>query len=153
MSEDWRPFDFKKARETAESAGSWGKPNGSGEPWPEPKSLSSGLLPVKPFLRDFLPERIGPWVMDIAERMQCPPDFVGVSAVVALGATIGRKIGVRPQRHTDWLEVPNLWGCIVGRPGAMKSPAMGQALAPLHRLEGEARKASETAAATYAGEM
>ena len=90
----------------------------------------------------FLPEALAPWVADIAERMQCPPDFVAVPAMVALGAVLGRKIGIRPQRRTDWTEVPNLWGCIVGRPGAMKSPAMGEALKPLHRLEKDAREAN-----------
>ena len=48
-----------------------------------------------------------------------------------------------PATATDWTEVPNLWGCIVGRPGTMKSPAMGEALKPLHRLE--ARRARRTA--------
>ena len=47
----------------------------------------------------FLPESVAPWIADIAERMQCPPDFVAVPAMVALGAVIGRKIGVRPQRR------------------------------------------------------
>jgi hypothetical protein len=96
--------------------------------WPEPKPLPNGLLPVGPFDMAFLPESIAPWVADIAERMQCPPDFVAVPALVALGAVIGRKIGVRPPRNSDWLEVPNLWGCIVGRPGMLKSPAMQEAL-------------------------
>ena len=85
--------------------------------------------------------------------MQCPLDFVGVPATIALGSVIGRKIGVRPQCRTDWIEVPNLWGCIVGRPGTMKSPAMQQALAPLHRLEAEARKENEAAAHSYAVEL
>ena len=120
--------------------------------WPEPKPLPNGLLPVAPFDLDFLPSSIGPWVADIADRMQCPVDFVGVSATVALGAVIGRKIGVRPQRHTDWIEVANLWGCIVGRPGAMKSPAMHQALMPMRRLEAAARKEHEEAAQSYAVE-
>jgi putative DNA primase/helicase len=120
--------------------------------WPDPKPLPNGLLPVAPFDLDFLPTSIGPWVADIADRMQCPLDFVGISATVALGAVIGRKIGVRPQLHTDWIEVSNLWGCIVGRPGAMKSPAMHQALMPMRRLEAAARKEHGEAAQCYAVE-
>jgi hypothetical protein len=117
--------------------------------WPEPKPLPDRLLPVAPFDPAFLPEAIAPWVMDIADRMQCPPDFVALPAMVALGSVIGRKVAVRPQRKTDWYEVSNLWWCIVGRPGAMKSPAMDEALKPLHRLEAEARKANEAAAKDY----
>jgi hypothetical protein len=95
---------------------------------------------VAAFDLDFLPSSIGPWVADIAERMQCPLDFVAIPAIVALGATLGRKIGVRPKRKSDWLEVPNLWGFIIGRPGLMKSPAMSDALKPLNRLDAKARE-------------
>jgi hypothetical protein len=121
--------------------------------WPEPKPLPGGLLPVAPFDPAFLPEAVAPWVMDISDRMQCPPDFVAIPAMVALGSVIGRKVAVRPQRKTDWYEVADLWGCIVGRPGAMKSPAMDEALKPLHRLEAEARKANEAAAKDYTIEV
>jgi hypothetical protein len=74
------------------------------ENWPEPKPLPDGLLPVAPFDYAFLPDTIAPWVADISERMQCPPDFVGVAAMVALGSVLGRKVAVRPQRKTDWIE-------------------------------------------------
>jgi len=57
--------------------------------WSEPKPLPSELLPVEPFDPYFLPESIGPWVADIADRMQCPLDFVAVPAMVALGAVLG----------------------------------------------------------------
>jgi len=107
--------------------------------WPDPTPLPNGLLPVEPFKLKLLPSALGDWVGDIAERMQAPADFIGVTAMVAAGSLIGRKIGIRPQRHTDWQEVPNLWGCIVGRPGVMKSPSMKAALAPLQRLEAKAR--------------
>jgi hypothetical protein len=82
--------------------------------WQEPRPIPDGLLPVKVFALDYLPENIAPWVGDISERMQCPPDFVGITAMVALGSVLGRKIAIRPQRETDWEEVPNLWGCVVG---------------------------------------
>jgi Protein of unknown function (DUF3987) len=117
--------------------------------WNEPIPLPDGLKPVMSFDFDFLPACISPWVWDIADRMQCPPDFVAVSAIVALGSVIGRRIGIRPQSRTSWLELPNLWGCIVGRPGSMKSPGMAEALKPLHRLEIEAHEANETALRDY----
>ena len=118
--------------------------------WPAPKPLPAGLLPVAQFDEGFLPRSISPWVLDIADRMQCPPDFVAVPAVVALGSVIGRKVGIRPQRRTDWIEVPNQWGLIVGRPGAMKSPAAAEALKPLHRLEADARRDNDVALKTFA---
>jgi hypothetical protein len=121
--------------------------------WQEPKHLPSSLLPVKAFDLTFLPAMIAPWVADIADRMQCPPDFVGIPALVALGTVIGRRIGVRPQRRTDWIEVPNLWACLVGRPGMLKSPAMSEALKPLHRLEADARKSNDEARKDHAAAL
>jgi len=108
--------------------------------WPKPRPLPDGLAPVAAFDLDFLPGSVAPWIADIAERMQCPADFVAIPSIVALGSVLGRKIGIRPQRQTDWIEVPNLWGCIVGRPGTMKSPAMGEALKPVNRLDAQARE-------------
>jgi hypothetical protein len=108
--------------------------------WAEPKPLPNGLSPVAEFDYAFLPSSISPWVEDIAERMQCPPDFVGVSAVTALGSVLGRKVAIRPKRYDDWMEVANFWSAIIGRPGVMKSPAMKEALKPLTRLEMEAEQ-------------
>jgi hypothetical protein len=113
--------------------------------WRKPKPLPEGLLPVPAFDEAFLPPELAAWAKDITERMQCAFDFVGVAILVALGTLVGRKIGIRPQRKTDWIEVGNIWGFIVGRPGAMKSPAMNEALKPLNRLEANARKENEEA--------
>jgi hypothetical protein len=118
--------------------------------WPEPKPLPNGLAPVEPFSSDFLPDALAPWVEDIANRLQCPPDYVAVAALTSLGAVIGRRIGVKPQGKTDWVEIPNLWGCFIGRPGMLKSPAMNEALRPIHHLEAEAAKENEIAAQAYA---
>jgi hypothetical protein len=121
--------------------------------WTNPKPLPDGLKAVLAFDPAFLPAALGPWVDDISTRLQCPPDFVAISAMVALGSTIGAKIGIKPQMRTDWVEVANLWGMIVGRPGAMKSPAMNDALKPLNRMESEAREAGDEALRTYELEL
>jgi len=111
-------------------------------PWPDPQPL-----PRLPVVMDFdpllLPESLIGWVGDIAERVQCPVDFVAVGAMVALSAVVGRQIGVRPRRRDDWLVVPNLWGAVVGRPGVMKSPALKETTRPLERLEAAARREYE----------
>ena len=137
-----KPF---KASDAAE-------PGKAGSNWPEPKPLRNGLLPVADFDMAFLPASIMPWIADIAERMQCPPDFVGVPAMAALGSVLGCKIGVRPQRRTDWLEVANLWSLAIGRPGMLKSPAMNQVMAHLKNLEAKTRKEHAEAMQAYAKE-
>jgi uncharacterized protein DUF3987 len=121
--------------------------------WPEPKPLPSGLARVEPFNSEFLPDALAPWVDDIANRLQCPPDYVAVAALTSLGSLIGRRIGIKPQLKTDWVEIPNVWGCIIGRPGMLKSPAMMEALKPLHHLEMEAAKAYDEALAAHMGAL
>jgi Protein of unknown function (DUF3987) len=123
--------------------------NGQQQEWPEPKPLPNGLAQVEAFSSDFLPDALAPWVDDIANRLQCPPDYVAVTALTSLGALIGRRIGIKPQARTEWVEVPNVWGAIIGRPGQLKSPAMMEALKPLHHLEIEAAKAYEAALAAH----
>jgi hypothetical protein len=72
--------------------------------WPQPKPLPSGLPPVHPFDLAFMPDALRPWIDDIANRLQCPPDYVAISAIVALGSVIGRRVGIKPQVKTDWVE-------------------------------------------------
>ena len=140
----------ERARKDGGRGGNRRDGGATNEQWPHPKPLPAGLAPVEPFTSEFLPDALAPWVEDIADRLQCPPDYVGVTALTALGAVIGRRIGVKPQAKTDWIEIPNVWGGFIGRPGMLKSPAMGEALRPIHRLEAEAAKENEIAQQAYA---
>jgi putative DNA primase/helicase len=72
--------------------------------------------------------------------MQVPLEFVAVPAIVCVATVVGRRIGIHPKANDDWLVVPNLWGAIIARPGMLKSPALGEALAPIRRLAAEARE-------------
>lgn len=117
--------------------------------WPALKPLPDDLPAVQRFNFDCLPGTFRPWVEDISERMQCPPDYPTVGAMVALATIIGRKVGIRPKRQDDWLIVPNLWGMAVGRPGLMKTPALEQALAPLNRLVAAALAKYEAEASAH----
>lgn len=118
--------------------------------WPTPLPVPTTLLPVEPFEMALLPNALRGWVADIAERMQCPPDFPAVAAMVALSSVIGRKACIAPKRYDDWRVMPNLWGVVVGRPGVMKSPALSEALKPLDRLAMHAKEAFEAEAREHA---
>ena len=106
----------------------------------QPESLPEGLPAAMFWDDELLPEALRGYVRDVADRTQCPPDFVAVSLMVAISATVGRKRSVHPKQHDDWEVVPNQWGCIIGRPSAMKSPALKQALRPLSALEAKERE-------------
>jgi putative DNA primase/helicase len=103
--------------------------------WPEPTPLPNGLPAVQAFDAELVPEALRPWVMDIANRMQCPADFPAVTALVCLSSLIGARAVVQPKERDDWQVVPNLWGALIGRPGVKKSPALGEAKRPLDRLQ------------------
>lgn len=93
------------------------------------------LPDVLPFDYDYLPGGLRGFVKDISERMQCPPDFAAVAVFVMMGTIIGRKVGIRPMRHNDWLVICNLWGAVVGNSGVMKSPTLSASLSPIKRLQ------------------
>ena len=110
--------------------------------WDTPIEIGNGLPPVPSFDPTLLPNGFREWITDIAERMQCPIEFLAVGAMVAAGAALGNRIGIQPkQRDTSWVEVPNLWGAVVGRPGVMKTPALSEVLGPLKKIEAELQNA------------
>jgi hypothetical protein len=106
------------------------------EPIPLPK-----LPPVPEFPADILPDAFKAWVMDAADRARFDPAFMAASAMVGIGSLIGRKLGIRLKAtDIDWIEFGNVWGCIVGTPSALKSPAMSDALRPVRALQANAAK-------------
>jgi putative DNA primase/helicase len=118
--------------------------------WPQPRPIIAELKPVPAFDADtLLPAALRAWVMDEAERMPCPPEFIGAAALVALGSIIGARCAIKPKARDSWLIVPNLWGGIVGDPSAKKSPAWGAALKPLDRLIAKALEEHRAALADY----
>ena len=115
------------------------------EYWRRQEQLHESLPPVPALDPDMLPDALRPWIVDIAERMQCPMEYPAIGGIVALSSVVGRQIGIRPRLRDDWTVVPNLWGAIVGRPGLMKSPALSEAIKPVNALEAEARRQWEAA--------
>lgn len=56
---------------------------------------------------------------------------------------------IYPKQHDDWMVVPNQWGVIIGRPSAIKTPALKQALLPLRELDARERERYSQAFAEY----
>ena len=134
------------------SAAAW--PRESGRFWLDPEPIPSALPAVDALEAELLPKALRAWVMDIAERIQCPPDFPAAGALVVAASIIGRQICIRPKRRDDWAVVPNLWGAIIGRPGALKTPALMEPMRQLDRLELHAREEHERDLAEFkAGEL
>jgi Protein of unknown function (DUF3987) len=119
----------------------------SSQAWPEkPVALDIQLPAVEELRESMIPSPLSKWVFDVAERMDnAAPDFVAAAAVVQAGALLGRKVGIRPKRHDDWVVIPNLWGGLVGMPASMKTPALEAALKPIKRLAAKAKTDYEEA--------
>src|SRR5262249_45641345 len=112
-----------------------------GVAWPTPDPVPTALPPVPAFDgARLLPGALAPWIGDVAERAQCPPDYVALGAIVAVASVIGRQLTIRPKRADDWAVVPNLWGLAVGPPGVMKTAAMQEALRGVRALITDARE-------------
>lgn len=117
--------------------------------WREPRELRATLPRVKFLNEQNIPIPLRGWIMDIADRMQIPPDFSAAASIVVCSSLIGRTLGVFPKEKDNWLVVPNLWGAIVGRPSLMKSPAINEVLKPLDSLIANANERYEKQCGNY----
>ena len=102
--------------------------------WAEPSPLPT-LPRVPAFDLRLLPDKFAPWVADAAERARFAPDFAAVSAMVAFGSLVGRRLGLRLKAMDDWTEFGNVWGALIGLPSSLKTPAMRDAMSPFKRLQ------------------
>lgn len=113
--------------------------------WGAPIPITSSLPAVEAFVPEMLPEALRGYVFDVADRQQSVPDFAAVAALCGIASVVGNRIRVAPKQNDDWIEVPNLWGAIIGPPSAMKSPAMQSALGPIYALQEAMREAWKSA--------
>ena len=85
------------------------------------------LPEVAAFELDLLPVSFQAYAEDCAELLQVPVDFIAAPLMIFAGSTIGRQVGIHPQRFTGWTEFPNFCGGIVGSPGLRKSASISAA--------------------------
>lgn len=122
----------------------------TGEVWPTPEPLPPSLLDILPFDSSLLPARLRAGVVDIAERLNCPIEYVAVPMLISAGVAVGNRIGILPKRFdTSWEVYPALWGGIIGPPGSMKTPAQLETMKGLRDLEQQAAQAYASALNRY----
>jgi len=108
--------------------------------WPDPKPIKSELLPVQDLQEDLIPEPFRDFVKDVSDRMQCPLDFLVITILNVTASIIGTGCTIKPKAQDNWRVIPNLWGCIIGRPGFLKSPSVAEVIHFLSKLETDAKK-------------
>lgn len=122
--------------------------------WEKPNEIETKTPAVDVLRTELIPEPLRPWLADVSHRMQTPPDFATVSALVIIGSIIGAGCAIRPKRLDDWEVIPNVWGACIGRPSVMlKSPSMSEATKLLDRLQADygERYKQENAGAEFDG--
>lgn len=75
----------------------------------------------------------------LTDQMQISPDYIAAALIVHIGSLIGRKRGLELRPGTQWVEFPNLWGMLIGRPSSLKSVAMQSVIKPLVALADQAK--------------
>jgi hypothetical protein len=111
--------------------------------WGELKPIEQTLLPVPDMPAKMLPSSLERYIDDVSYRMQAPREFAAIGSLVMLASVIGTGCTIRPKQKDDWEVVPNMFGAVVARPGAMKTPALQEAMKPLKRLEALADEANQ----------
>lgn len=114
-----------------------------------PKPLPDSLSKVSTFEPEMLPESIRGYIMDTAQRLQCPPEYCAVTSMALLAGLVGHKVRLRPKQHDDWEIVATLWAALVGGPSAMKSPALKAMRFPIDAIEADARRDHDEALRRY----
>jgi len=109
----------------------------------KPEPLPDEKIEVQPLPLASLPDCLRVYIEDVSARQQCPPDYVAVTALCALSSVLGNKASICPKQNDNWEVTPNLWGAIIGRPSAMKTPAMKAALGPIYKIQDEYKKEYE----------
>jgi len=117
--------------------------------WENPAPLPTELLPVESFDTACLPRAFTAYAEDIADSMQCPIEYVAVGLMASLGGVVGNSVTIYPKQNGSWKVAPNLWGGLIGRPSAMKSPAMAASMRGVANLVDKARQEFSSASAEY----
>jgi 5S rRNA maturation endonuclease (ribonuclease M5) len=106
--------------------------------WEKPNEIETKTPAVQALPPELIPESFRPWLADVSHRMQTPPDFSTVSALVIIGSVIGAGCAIRPKRLDDFEVIPNVWGACIARPSVvLKSPSMNEATKLLDRLQAD----------------
>ncbi|TSA14896.1 MAG: DUF3987 domain-containing protein [Comamonadaceae bacterium] len=103
--------------------------------WPDPSPLDETLPLVPPFPLKLLPNMLGAYVQDVAERLSCPVDFPAIAAMVALAVAMGSRIHCKPYDKGTWMVPAGAWGMVVSPASAIKSPALSEMLQPLYEMD------------------
>ncbi|MFC1634557.1 YfjI family protein [Planctomycetota bacterium] len=109
--------------------------------------LSAELGGCLAFPLEAIPNVLHPLILEGAEAMQCPSDYIGVPLLTACGAAVGRThvVEIKP----GWRESTALWTAVVGGTGTTKTPPHDLTMRGLHEIQTEWLEEFKQKYATY----
>jgi len=109
------------------------------------------LSEAPPFPVEVLPEPCRRLVAEGAASIVCPPEFLAVPLLVALGSAIGTSRVVRLKG--GWTESAAVYAAIVALPGKKKTPALKVATEAARAKQGDYRQEHREAKEDYEAEV
>jgi hypothetical protein len=108
------------------------------KPLPPPKETYVDDTPppqddVEPFPVDIMPGCLKDLITQGAKATHCPPDFIAVFALVAIGSAIGNKVSI--QIKSGWELKANIYMGLVAKAGTGKTHAQKIATRPMKELQ------------------
>lgn len=100
---------------------------------------------------DALPKAVARLTREAAAAIGCPPDPIGLSALVALGAAIGNSRVIQPK--ADWAEGAAIYGAVIADSGEKKTAAIATATDVVQKRENKLNKQHEKDLDDHAREM
>jgi hypothetical protein len=146
-----RPGAFPGINGTAYAGRTAGPAAGSAtEPWPVPLDLFAEHLAAGAAVDETcLPATILCFARAEAARLGVDPVGIAGLCVAVCSGAISDDWSVRLKRHDHWSQQPRLWVGLVDRPGSKKTEQIRAAKRPLDRMEAEARREFQLAAAAH----
>jgi hypothetical protein len=146
---------FGQDENDAAASGSQGAHNGAGAQsgeWPAPVPISSAPLPVPPWERRFLPDKLADMVEDYADSVPMNVEFVASNVTAAAGALLSSKVQIEMKQNAPWSETPNAWALNIAPPSERKTPGLRLCEDALKRVEERYEQEYQVALTTYQGD-
>ncbi len=103
------------------------------------------------FPTEALPKPVGRLVGESAAAIGCPPDAIGLAALVTLGSAIGNSRVLQAKK--SWSESATIFAAVVADPGEKKTAAVKAATNPARKLEGRLQRKHEIALDEHARDL
>jgi hypothetical protein len=102
------------------------------------------------FPTDVLPRPVARLVEESAAAIGCPPDAIGLSALIALGSALGNSRVIQPKK--GWTESAAIYGAVIADSGEKKTAAIAATTDVVQNLENTLNRKHDKSVEEFARE-